>query len=101
MSQLYQVVFGNKRLRKEFYKALKKFPRNDQKNIVDAVEYLAKDPRPAGKSFKPLKGELLIFSHLPQCRIRVGDYRVFYDIEDSLKKVYIIAVRRRREDTYE
>ena len=33
-------------------------------------------------------------------RIRVGNWRVIYHINDDQKLVTIVAVRRRREDTY-
>jgi mRNA interferase RelE/StbE len=33
-------------------------------------------------------------------RIRVGDYRVIYKIDDERKKVVVGKVARRREDTY-
>ena len=33
-------------------------------------------------------------------RIRVGDYRVIYKIDDERKEVVVGKVARRREDTY-
>jgi mRNA-degrading endonuclease RelE of RelBE toxin-antitoxin system len=33
-------------------------------------------------------------------RIRVGNWRVIYTIDDEERLVTIVAVKRRREDTY-
>jgi mRNA interferase RelE/StbE len=50
---------------------------------------LAENPRPAG--CKKLKG------HKDQWRIRIGDWRVVYFIDDSARRVSITRVAHRRE----
>ena len=45
---------------------------------------------------EPLRGHL---KH--QWRYRVGDYRILYDVDDSQKKVWVLALRRRSEKTYQ
>jgi mRNA interferase RelE/StbE len=50
---------------------------------------LAETPRPAG--CKKLKG------YKDQWRIRVGDWRVVYTIDDAAKRVVITRVAHRRE----
>jgi len=50
---------------------------------------LASDPRPAG--CKKLKG------YKDQWRIRVGDYRVIYIIDDDSKTVTVTHVAHRRD----
>ena len=57
--------------------------------IFPKIEALATEPRPTG--CLKLTGEENLW------RIRVGDYRVVYEIDDKHKKVDIIAVRHRRE----
>lgn len=57
--------------------------------IFSAVENLAKEPFPA-KAAK-LEGADKTF------RIRVGDYRIVYEVEKSEKTVTILYVRYRRE----
>ena len=52
------------------------------------LEDLEGNPRPMG--VKKLSGQ-------NGYRIRVGDYRVLYEIEDAHKKVVVSAVRHRRE----
>ena len=57
--------------------------------IFPAIESLAHNPRPA--KCKKLSGVQ------NRWRIRVGDYRVVYQIFDDDKVVDIVAVRHRRE----
>jgi len=56
--------------------------------IVKAIENLADNPRPAG--YKKLSGR-------PGHRIRIGDYRVLYTIEDKLLIVFIIDIGNRKD----
>jgi mRNA interferase RelE/StbE len=60
------------------------FARIDRKILV-----LADNPRPAGG--KKLKGYKNLW------RIRVGDWRVLYIIDDEAKQVHITRVAHRRE----
>lgn len=60
------------------------FRRIDRKILA-----LADNPRPAG--CKKLKG------YKDQWRIRVGDWRVVYFVDDSAKRVSISRVAHRRE----
>jgi mRNA interferase RelE/StbE len=60
------------------------FARIDRKIIA-----LAGDPRPA--ACKKLKG------HKDYWRIRIGDYRVIYIVDDSTKTVTVTRVAHRRE----
>lgn len=65
---------------------------------MNAVLNLANEPRPYGViKIKPL---INIYNSLAQYRIRVGRYRIFYDIDDHRKTVSIIALRKRDEKTY-
>jgi mRNA interferase RelE/StbE len=59
--------------------------------ITQAILNLEDDPRPPG--CRKLRG-------LEGWRIRVGNWRVIYHIDDGVGLVTIVAVRRRREDTY-
>jgi len=58
-----------------------------QKRIVRSIESLADDPRPGG--VKKLAGADDLW------RLRVGDYRVIYEIRDRALVVLIIAVGHR------
>lgn len=57
--------------------------------IFQKIEMLAEEPRPSG--CLKLTGEEDLW------RIRIGDYRVLYTINDKRKLVDVIAVRHRRE----
>jgi mRNA interferase RelE/StbE len=57
--------------------------------IYGRLEGLAHDPRPHG--VKKLSGADRTY------RIRVGDYRVVYEIEDDLLLVLVIRVAHRRD----
>lgn len=57
--------------------------------LVPKMEGLASDPRPPG--CRKLHG------HQDLWRIRVGDYRVVYIIDDDRRKVNITRIAHRRE----
>jgi mRNA interferase RelE/StbE len=57
--------------------------------ILLAIEELASNPRPSG--FRKLEGAEHSY------RIRVGDYRVLYEVADKLLVVSIEHVRHRRD----
>ncbi|MHC4878209.1 MAG: type II toxin-antitoxin system RelE family toxin [Planctomycetota bacterium] len=60
-----------------------------QKRIVRALEQLETDPRPSG--VRKLQGEDNLW------RLRVGDYRVLYTIEDDRLLVLVVRVANRRD----
>ncbi len=57
--------------------------------VIGAIQALAKNPRPSG--CRKLAGS----KH--DWRIRVGDYRVVYEIADAIRVVRVNRVRHRRE----
>jgi mRNA interferase RelE/StbE len=70
-------------------KALRKLPKTIQRRIVMAVEGLASNPRPAGAKKLTAGDELW--------RIRVGDYRIVYHIEDKRLVILVVRVAHRRD----
>lgn len=68
---------------------VKKLPHPARARILDAIEDLGEDPRPHG--VKKLSGEQTAW------RIRVGDYRVIYDVLDAELVVAIVRAGHRRE----
>jgi len=58
------------------------------KRIVARLLALEDNPRPSG--VKKLQGQ-------ESYRLRVGDYRILYTIDDKSKKIFIMAVGHRRE----
>lgn len=83
----YQIAYTN-----EAAKQLKKLPSGDAKRIAKKIGSFAFDPRPYG--YKKLDYYTDYF------RFRVGDYRVIYQIDDNVKIVEIVEVKRRNESTY-
>ena len=64
----------------------------DFEHIRDAVRGLAEEPRPQG--VRKIKGAQSAY------RIRVGSYRVVYEVYDQSNLVLILQVERRNETTY-
>lgn len=60
-----------------------------QRRLKEAIESLASDPFPLG-SIKIVGGD-------GERRIRVGDYRVVYEVDDGRLIVLVLAVGHRRE----
>ena len=70
-------------------RALKKLPENIQRRIVGEVAMLAHNPRPAGV-IKLTGAENL-------WRIRIGVYRVVYEIHDDRLVVLVLRVAHRKD----
>jgi mRNA interferase RelE/StbE len=69
-------------------KQLNKLPPKIAKRLIEIIEKLAKEPRPHG--YIKLTGVSLY-------RIRIGDYRVIYNIEDEILTVFVVEVGKRGE----
>jgi mRNA interferase RelE/StbE len=70
-------------------KELEVLPDNVLARVVRKLEALGDTPRPAG--CKKLKG------YKDQWRVRVGDWRVVYIIDDAAKLVSVTRIAHRRE----
>ena len=81
---LYAVSF-----RRSAEKDLRRLDAAVQRRVLQAVEELAVDPRPAG--CRKMQGGEDAF------RIRVGDYRIIYTVDDGIKVVAVERIRHRRE----
>jgi mRNA interferase RelE/StbE len=69
-------------------KELRRLARGLLPRIVDAIDGLAENPRPAG--CKKLRGQ-------DAYAIRVGDYRVLYLVDDDRQIVTVVKVKHRRD----
>lgn len=84
----YQVIIG-----RDARKAIKRFPKTDQERIVKTLELISDNPRPPKCTPVRTAG--------PNCyRVRVGDYRIIYEVIDSDRAVIVARVARRSESTY-
>jgi mRNA interferase RelE/StbE len=63
-------------------------PKADCRRVVAKIGLLARDPRPHGA--EKLSGA-------DKYRVRQGDYRILYEIDDSARLVTIVKVGNRRE----
>lgn len=80
----YEITYAQSAL-----KALRKLDRETARRILTATDALASDPRPPGcKQLRGGSGEM---------RIRVGDYRVIYDVNDGEVVILVLAIGHRRE----
>ena len=77
-------VFILRRAQKE----LAALPKTDYERMRDAIVALADNPRPTG--CKKLTGR-------EGWRIRSGDYRAIYEIDDAQKRVTVLHIGNRRD----
>lgn len=70
-------------------KSWRRIPTQDRQRILEALRALADAPRPRG--CVALRGSVAAY------RIRLGDYRALYDVDDAAKIVTVLAVKHRRE----
>jgi mRNA interferase RelE/StbE len=69
-------------------KELAQLPKQEYERIKEAIKNLSRDPRPAG--CKKLSGR-------EGWRIRVGDYRVIYEIDDPQQSLTVLQIGHRRD----
>lgn len=70
-------------------KTLRKLPPDITKRLSKAIDKLSKDPFPSG-SLKLVGSEA-------DYRIRVGDYRIIYQIRESALIVFVIRIGHRKD----
>jgi mRNA interferase RelE/StbE len=69
-------------------KELESLPQNDLIKIVEKIKNLSIDPRPPGA--EKLSGD-------DKYRVRQGNYRIMYTIEDEKFIIIIVKIGHRRE----
>jgi len=79
-------VIYSVRIKASAVKALKKIALKDRERVISAIDALAINPAAGGV----LKGE---FAGLR--RLRVGDYRIVYEVNDGELLVLVIRIRHR------
>ncbi len=78
------------KIRRQALKELGRLSAQVNTKISHAIDLLANDPRPEG--CKKLKGEKEYL-----WRIRVGDYRIIYQIQDTIQVVEIRKIGNRKD----
>jgi len=69
-------------------KALLALPRDMQRRIGAAIDMLASDPH--GSGTRKMSSSDILY------RLRVGDYRVIYEIRDDQLVIHVVKVGHRR-----
>lgn len=82
---MYQVVYT-----KQAARALQKMPRNLASQVRQKLDRLAKDPYAANNNVKKLQDR-------PGYRLRVGDWRVIYELEDDVLRILVLKIAPRGE----
>ena len=70
-------------------KEIAALPKREQRRVVSAIEALADDPRSMGATkLTDTKNDY---------RLRVGDYRIVYQIADNVLTVFVVRVGHRKD----
>ena len=69
-------------------KQLAKLPRNWRERIIEKVRAVAADPRGSIPNARAMKGG-------PLYRLRIGDWRAIYEIDDVIRMVTVVNVKPR------
>ena len=75
-------------VRRRAQRAMDKLPKSDFQAVIEAIKGLAQTPRPRGTEKVKSTG---------LWRIRQGDYRIIYAIDDNEHLVTVVRVGHRRE----
>ncbi len=75
-------------VKKSAIRELDNIPKKELQKVIKKIKSLSSDPRPQGSQK---------LSHREQYRIRQGDYRIIYSIQDDDLTVHIIKVGHRKE----
>jgi mRNA-degrading endonuclease RelE of RelBE toxin-antitoxin system len=75
---------------------LRRLRANQRRRIIDEIRgKLAEEPTKPTKHIKQLRKLVPPFEAVPPIwQLRIGDHRVFYDVDDQDKKVFVRAIRR-------
>ena len=71
-------------LKKPAKKFIDRLPVDEKRRVVDAIEKL-----PYGEDIKPMKG------HSGLLRLRVGEYRIIYSVDNGELTVYVLDAGNR------
>ena len=75
-------------VKKSAAKELESIPKKDLRKVVRRIKSLGQEPRPH---------QVQKLSHKEQYRVRQGDYRIIYSIDDKNLIIDIVKIGHRRE----
>jgi len=76
------------RIKKSVEKDIRKIDKNSIVRIMEAIQSLEENPRP--------RQSLKLRDTESTYRLRVGEYRVIYQVDDKVKEVVIFHIRHRK-----
>ena len=76
------------RIKPSAVKELEALQAKDRRRIVSKIQNLAVEPRPQG--CEKLTGQ-------DRLRLRQGDFRILFEVDDSLRTVTIVKIGHRRD----
>lgn len=77
---------------KRFEKQIRKFPQKEQIKIIEKISSILENPRLASIRIATIKP--------PVYRLRVGEYRVFFELNSQTNTMIVTDVERRTTQTY-
>ena len=75
-------------IKKSAVKEIERLPRKDMKAVLGRIESLSDNPRP--RDCKKLSAQ-------EKYRVRCGNYRILYSIEDDILIVFVVKVGHRKD----
>jgi mRNA interferase RelE/StbE len=77
---------------KRFAKQIKSLPPKEQLKVLNKIKSICDNPREYSIKLQNTKP--------PIYRLRVGEYRVFFELDDSSQVIQITDIKRRTTQTY-
>ena len=71
-------------------RGLRRLPANVQRRVASRIDGLVNDPRPHGAAN-------IVGPETDVYRLRVGDYRIVYHVDDESQVVLVLAAGHRRD----
>jgi mRNA interferase RelE/StbE len=75
-------------IKKSAERELRVIPKPDLRRVTERINRLAETPRPSGS--EKLSGQ-------DRYRVRQGDYRIVYAVDDETRTVQVVKIGHRRE----
>jgi mRNA interferase RelE/StbE len=75
-------------IKRSALKELTRLPRKDRGRVVSQIRALAAEPRPIGA--ERLSGR-------ERYRVRQGNHRILYEIEDAVLRIMVVRIGHRRD----
>ena len=73
-------------------RAFERAPKAERVRLERAIDGLSRNPRPPGKLVKAIQGSRDQF-----LRLRVGNYRLMYEVDDANKIVLMLGIIHRKD----